>query len=94
MQIDVEKLYLSCTLFPAVGKTNGWTEINGATNTGNSTRTLGYCDDFQFEYAIDGKVTTLNFGKWLERLHKIQRVVETVTLLNDPSFTGGEEKQV
>jgi uncharacterized protein YggL (DUF469 family) len=100
MQIDVEKLNLSCTLFPAVTKTDGWKEINGATNTGNSTHSTRrlkpkkYCDNFQFEYSIDGNVTTLNLEQWNQKLNKIQRVVETVTLLNNPSFTGGEEKQV
>jgi hypothetical protein len=101
MQIDVENLYrcLSCTLFPPVHTTDGWTEINGATKTetGNSTRALGpkaFCDNFQFEYSIDGNVTTLNLEQWKQRVNKVQRVVEIVTLLNDPNFTGGVEKEV
>ena len=44
-------------------------------------------DTFLFEYAIDGKITTLTRDQFLEQKKQIQRVVETLTLLDDPSFT-------
>ena len=44
-------------------------------------------DTFVFEYAIDGKVTTLTKAEFLEKKKQLQRVVETLTLLDDPSFT-------
>jgi hypothetical protein len=54
-----------------------------------------FCDDFQFEYAIDGKITIINRKEFLEtKHHQVQRVVETVTLLKDPNYTGGQEKEV
>jgi hypothetical protein len=54
-----------------------------------------FCDDFKFEYAIDGKITIVDKNDFIEnRHHKVQRVVETVTLLKDPNYTGGQEKEV
>lgn len=44
-------------------------------------------DNFALEYAIDGKVTTLTKSEFLEQKKLIQRVVETITLLDDPNFT-------
>ena len=53
-----------------------------------------FCEEFQFEYAIDGVVTSLNKEQYEERRQGVQRVVETITLLDDPDFSGGEEKEV
>jgi len=50
-------------------------------------------DDFTFDYAIDGKITTLTKSQFLEQKKKIQRVVETITILDDPNFTS-ESKDV
>jgi hypothetical protein len=44
-------------------------------------------DTFVFEYAIDGKITTLTREQFLEQKKMVQRVVETITLLDDPGFT-------
>jgi hypothetical protein len=44
-------------------------------------------DSFQLEYAIDGKITTLNKKEFLEKKQQLQRVVETLTILDDPNFT-------
>jgi hypothetical protein len=44
-------------------------------------------DTFVFEYAIDGKITTLTRDQFLEQKKLLQRVVETITLLDDPGFT-------
>lgn len=58
------------------------------------TKPPPFCKEFVFEYSIDGKITTLNLSQWNKRNHKIQRVVETLTLLNDPSYTNGIEQEV
>ena len=50
-------------------------------------------DDFVFEYAIDGQVTSLSKTAFLEKKQQIQRVVETLTLLDDENFTS-EKKDV
>lgn len=47
-----------------------------------------YCDDFQFQFAVDGKVTTWNLQQWQERMVQLQRVVQLWTLMDDES--GGE----
>lgn len=50
-------------------------------------------DDFAFEYAIDGKITRLTKDQFLREKKQIQRVVETLTILDDPNFTS-ESKDV
>lgn len=51
------------------------------------TDTVELPDTFVFEYAIDGKVTSLSKAEFLEKNHHIQRVVEILTLLDDENFT-------
>ena len=55
-----------------------------------------YCNEFQFEYAIDGAITTLNVTEFdeVERKGHIDRVVETFTLLNDRDYSGGKQKEI
>ena len=48
-------------------------------------------DTFAFDYAINGKVTTLNSTEFLAQKKNLQRVVETLTLLDDPEFTTDEQ---
>merc|ERR1719399_1088841 len=49
-----------------------------------------YCSDFKFEFAIDGKVTSWDQEEFLKNMGHIQRVVETLKIVEDPSITGGE----
>eukprot|EP00934_Nitzschia_sp_Nitz4_P003014 Nitzschia sp. Nitz4//scaffold75_size92586//394//3490//NITZ4_004836-RA/size92586-augustus-gene-0.85-mRNA-1//-1//CDS//3329557648//3004//frame0 len=44
-------------------------------------------EDMVFEYAIDGQITTLTREEFLEKRKIVQRVVETLTILDDPNFT-------
>jgi hypothetical protein len=44
-------------------------------------------EGFMFEYAIDGQITILNKEQFLEQKQQVQRVVETLTILDDPGFT-------
>lgn len=46
-----------------------------------------YCDNFQFEFAIDGKVTSWDTTTFKANSKNPQRVVEISTLLDDPGFT-------
>lgn len=50
-------------------------------------------DGFVFEYAIDGAVTTLTKDQFADKKKQLQRVVETITILDDPNFTS-ESKDV
>jgi len=50
-------------------------------------------DEFVFEYAIDGAITSLTKDQFLDEKKQIQRVVETITILDDPNFTS-ESKDV
>lgn len=69
--------------------------------TSHSERSLGVRptdtpalpDTMAFEFAIDGKISTLPRDEFLNTTKRIQRVVEIVTLLDDPSFTS-EQKDV
>ncbi|MGK3747182.1 MAG: hypothetical protein ACI8RD_010944 [Bacillariaceae sp.] len=53
-----------------------------------------YCSDFRFEYSVDGKVTSLTKDEFVKRTGVIQRVVEVLKIVEDPSITGGEEKEI
>ena len=82
-------------------QTDNWTSENNDNNSTESEARLlkgdptpEYCDEFKFEYAIDGVITSLNKDEFLGRIHQVQRVVTTVTILKDQNFTGGEEKEV
>lgn len=52
------------------------------------------CNDFAFDFAIDGKITTWNRTEWEEHGEAVQRVVQTWTLMDDPDYTGGATKDV
>lgn len=85
----------------AVALGEGDSEFDYSRSTNERSRRLkqqppDFCDNFQFEYAIDGKVTVLDLVKFqeLSKLGHIQRVVETLVLLDDPNYTGGQEKEV
>lgn len=78
-------------------QTNGFNSENGDTEKRRELKedkAPEYCDAFKFEYSIDGKVTSLSKDEFLGKVHLVQRVVETITILQDPNFTGGEEKEV
>ena len=49
-----------------------------------------YCDAFEFQYVINGTMTSLTRNEFQSKLHQVQRVVEVITLLDDPNFTNGE----
>ena len=54
-----------------------------------------YCDDFHFDFAVDGKVTTYNITEFQQANTAIQRVVECFTMLDDPKYVNeGEEKDI
>jgi hypothetical protein len=52
------------------------------------------CDMFSFQFAINGQVTSWDRDAFLQRKQDLARVVETIVLLDDPSFTGGVETEV
>ena len=53
-----------------------------------------FCEEFRFAYAIDGKKTSLSKADFVAAHQEVQRVVEIITLLRDPNYTGGKEKEV
>jgi hypothetical protein len=53
----------------------------------NQRRRLDLPDGFLFDYAINGKITTLNKDQFMDKLKSVQRVVDIITLLDDPNFT-------
>jgi hypothetical protein len=57
-------------------------------------KTVDACEDFRFEWTIDGKVTSLNHAEFLEQFQLTQRLVELMSILKDPDYTGGEEKEI
>merc|ERR1719491_1213110 len=67
----------------------GYYETNEPTNRMlmRSYDTPKLPDQFSFEYSIDGVVTSLTGDQFLKKKKQIQRVVETITILDDPNFT-------
>lgn len=53
-----------------------------------------YCQDFRFEFALDGKVTSWDLPTWNQKKKSNERVVQTATLLDEPGFTAGQSKSV
>jgi len=53
-----------------------------------------YCPEFKFEFAIDGKITSWDHKEYMEHMGHIQRVVEIVHIVEDPTITGGVEKEI
>lgn len=51
-------------------------------------------DTFFFDYAVNGQFTSLDKASFIEKVQKVQRVVEVVTLLDDPSFGRHEKVEV
>jgi hypothetical protein len=52
------------------------------------------CAAFRFEWAIDGKVTSINQTEYFAQFKHTQGVVELMVLLADPYYTGGKEKEI
>jgi hypothetical protein len=53
-----------------------------------------FCDNFKFEFSIDGTKSVWNKDKFQQQNKNLERVVEVVKLVEDPNLTGGEEKEV
>jgi hypothetical protein len=61
---------------------------------GLKQKQIEFCPEFRFEYAVDGHITSLNLTEWRAASQVVQRVVEILKVLDDPNYTGGEEKEV
>jgi hypothetical protein len=83
-------------------RTAGWTSVNNegpALENRPEAKTLGDLAEtlpqqFEFEYAINGVITTLNRAEFLDRHKQPQRVMEVITLLDDPSYPKKDKLQV
>jgi hypothetical protein len=71
-----------------------------ALGTSSTSRLLGkkpppFCDDWQFQFAIDGTIKTLSadvlIGDYMKR---VARNNDIFTILKDPNYTGGQAKDV
>jgi hypothetical protein len=51
-------------------------------------------ETFMFDFAINGKITTLNKTEFLAQKKQVQRVVETLTLLDDKGFSNGKAQDI
>ncbi|KAL3931258.1 MAG: hypothetical protein SGBAC_011392 [Bacillariaceae sp.] len=81
--------------FQGDGSPAGWKSINNKEGRHRKLKQepLPYCDDFVFEYMINGKVTSIPYEELKPIMEKgiVARVVETLTLMNDPSFKSDKE---
>jgi hypothetical protein len=71
-----------------------------ALGTSSTSRLLGkkpppFCDDWQFQFAIDGTIKTLSKADLFEDyIQRVRRVVDLFPILKDPNYTGGQAKDV
>lgn len=77
-------------------RTEGWISVN---NEPENHRQLGgveipYCDDFHFEFAIDGQITSWDKDEWLSRMNKLQRVAQFWTLLDEEDYIAKEDTEL
>ncbi len=56
-----------------------------------STVARKLCPTFQFQYAINGQIQSMSPDEFLQKRIFVQAVVETWTLLDDPTFSSGQE---
>lgn len=86
-------LLSSSVLFSNITTTNGTTTTSQARQQQEEqehqqqrwlkAKTPDYCDGFQLQFAIDGKITTWDKTTVLNNIKNSQRVVEFITLLDD-----------
>ena len=67
---------------------------DGERSTMRSYSTPDLPETFMFDYAINGKITTLDKTEFLDQKKQVQRVVETLTLLDDKDFSNGQAQDV
>jgi hypothetical protein len=73
--------------------------VNRERRMGQSHRELKpsvpeYCEDFKFEWAIDGRITSWNKDEFMAHFVAAQRVVELITLIEDASKLSEQEREV
>lgn len=51
-------------------------------------------ETFQFDFAINGKISTLSKEAFFEKISNVQRVVQDLTVLDDPNFGPKENVEV
>merc|ERR1712232_337613 len=78
--------------------TDGWEEINNGVDGRKrylKSEALDYCKEFQFQYAIDGKVTTLSKDEFLKKMKTVAHNVEILTIMDDEGMAQkGEERDI
>lgn len=74
--------------------TEGWTEVNNESPQRRAKQQPNeYCEEFQFQYAIDKKITSLNKDEFLAKLTNPQRVVEIFTILDDQEMAKEQKER-
>ena len=79
----------------AVNSTSETAAASSRRHRGLKRQAPPFCDDFKFEYAIDGKITSWDLAAFQNNSFKGQRVVELSRLdVPDASYRDGKEKEV
>jgi len=74
--------------------TKGWTEVNGGEYDRALANVPPLPDDFVFEYAIDGNITSLNKTQFEEAMKNPQRTILTLVVLDDPNMKEPKDIEV
>lgn len=77
--------------------TNGWTEENNGKQQEGHRELKGPppepCDNFQFQFAIDGSVTSWGKDEFLNKKTSAQRVVDLVTIMDDEEMAKEQKER-
>ena len=79
--------------------TRNWTTVNNE-GSGRRRRQLKKNDmtkqpeTMEFEYAIDGQITTLKRDEFKSQLKHISRTNYVITLLNDPNYNNDKDVEI
>lgn len=81
-------------LFPEDNsRTQKWATINNERNL-KKKEPPPFCDDFFFDFAINGNITSWNKTQYEKNRIIAQRTIELLTFLDDPKFTNGKTQNV
>jgi hypothetical protein len=68
--------------------TKDWSDINNGEYTRHLQSPTPLPEDFFFDYAIDGNITSLSLSEFQSKISNPQNYIELITLLDDSKFEG------
>lgn len=74
--------------------TKDWNEVNNGEYSRHLQSSASLPEDFFFDYAIDGDITSLSLDEFKSKTTHPQNSIELITLLDDSKFEGPKDVEV